>query len=215
MLAMKQTLVIRLETNAAQRQTLLATLEAFNRACQHVADVAYDNRLANKIALQPLVYNDLRNRYGLSSQMAVRAISKACEAYKPDKRIHVRIPAHDPMILDQRLLSFKGLTHVSILCLPGRQLIPFRFVSYAGPRHDRIAGHADLIYEDDNFLLHVCIDMPTPPPGVPPGPDEVPFLELAIPVFEGGPDEESDLLPEDDLLQDVEMLLDEEGLLDD
>ena len=164
---MKQTLVIRLETTAAQRQTLLATLEAFNRACQHVADVAYDNRLANKIALQPLVYNDLRNRYGLSSQMAVRAISKACEAYKPDKRVHVRVPAHDPMILDQRLLSFKGLTHVSLLCLPGRQLIPFRFVAYGPARHDRIAGHADLILQDDIFVLHVCIEMPTPPPAAP------------------------------------------------
>jgi predicted transposase len=161
---MKQTLVIRLETNTAQRQTLLATLEAFNRACQHVADVAYDNRLANKIALQPLVYNDLRNRYGLSSQMAVRAISKACEAYKPDKRVHVRVPAHDPMILDQRLLSFKGLTHVSLLCLPGRQLIPFRFVAYGPARPDRIAGHADLILKDNIFVLHVCIDMPTAPP---------------------------------------------------
>jgi putative transposase len=198
---MKQTLVIRLEINAVQRQTLLTTLEAFNSACQHVADVAYDNRLANKIALQPLVYNELRNRFGLSSQMAVRAISKACEAYKPDKRVHVRVPPHDPMILDQRLLSFKGLTHVSLLCLRGRQLIPFRFVAYAAARHDRIAGHADLILKDEVFLLHVCIDMPTPPPGVLYDADTTPIPEAADIVLD---DEETSV-------GDVTILLDEES----
>src|SRR6202044_1801530 len=97
-------------------------------ACQRVGDVAYDNRLANKIALQPLVYNELRTRYGLSSQMAVRAISNACEAYKNDKSVHVRFDLHDPMILDPRLVSFRAPTHISLLCLAGRQYIPYRYV---------------------------------------------------------------------------------------
>lgn len=161
---MKQTLVLRLETNEDQQRALRETIEAFNGACQHVADVAYTYRIANKLALQPLVYQELRNRYGLSSQMAVRAISKACEAYKTDKRVHVQFDPHDPMVLDQRLVSFRGLTHVSMLCLSGRHYIPFRFVRYAPARPDRIPGQADLILENGEFLLHVCIDMETPPP---------------------------------------------------
>lgn len=142
----------------------MKTMEAFNEACQYVADIAYQHRLANKIALQPMVYHELRSRLGLSSQMAVRAISKACETYKQDKRVHVRFAPTDAMILDHRLLSFKGLTHVSLLCLPGRQLIPFRFVGYAPIRTDRIAGQADLILNDSTFSLEVCIDLATPPP---------------------------------------------------
>src|SRR5579875_117782 len=161
---MKQTLVLRLETNEDQQRALQETIEAFNGACQHVADVAYTYRIANKLALQPLVYQELRNRYGLSSQMAVRAISKACEAYKADKRVHVQFDPHDPMVLDQRLVSFRGLTHVSMLCLSGRHYFPFRFVRYAPARPDRIPGQADLILENEEFLLHVCIDMETPPP---------------------------------------------------
>src|SRR5205085_8414835 len=123
---MRQAVVIKLEPNPRQREALLTTMEAFNRACQYVADVAYERRVANKIALQPIVYGELRSRYGLSSQMAVRSLSKACEAYKQDKRVHVRIDLHSAMIFDQRIMSFKGLTDVSLLCLPGRQLIPFR-----------------------------------------------------------------------------------------
>lgn len=151
-----------LETNDLQKQALLATIEAFNGACQDVADIAYAERMANKIALQTLIYKDLRARYGLSSQMVVRAISKACEAYKPDKRVHVQFDRHDGMTLDTRLVSFKGLTHVSILCLSGRQLIPFRFVRYSEGRSDRISGQADLVYEEGVFHLHVYIEMPSP-----------------------------------------------------
>jgi hypothetical protein len=143
--------------------------------------------------------------------MAVRAISKACEAYKPDKRVHVRIPAHDPMILDQRLLSFKGLTHVSLLCLTGRQLIPFRFVSYARARHDRIAGHADLILKEDSFLLHVCIEMPTPPPGVPYSAANAPLEE----TFETFHDEEQALDNLDEPEEEEESLLSFETFQDD
>src|SRR5579862_7072214 len=160
---MRQAVVLKLEANPPQHQAVLETLEAFNRACQAVADLAFEHRLANKIALQPLVYNELRTRYGLSSQMAVRAISKACEAYKLDKRVHVRFDLHDPMILDPRLVSFRAPTHISLLCLSGRQYIPFRYVQYTEARPDRIIGQADLMLQEDVFLLHVCIDLAVAP----------------------------------------------------
>jgi predicted transposase len=156
---MRQAVVLKLEADPVQHGALLETLEAFNRACQLVADLAYEHRLANKIALQPLVYSQLRTRFGLSSQMAVRAISKACEAYKHDKNVLVRFDPYDPVILDPRLVSFRAPTHVSLLCLSGRQYIPFRFVEYTDARPDRIPGQADLILNDGVFLLHVCIDL--------------------------------------------------------
>jgi len=79
---MKQVIVLKLEATPEQHQALLETVEAFNRGCDFVAEVAFAKRLANKIALQPFVYGTLRAEFGLSSQMAVRCISKAVEAYK-------------------------------------------------------------------------------------------------------------------------------------
>jgi predicted transposase len=160
---MKQTVVLQLEPTPAQFRALQETMEAFNLACQHVADVAYEHRTSNKIALQPLVYGELRKRFNLSAQMAVRALSKACEAYRKDKRVHVRFDPQDAMIFDQRILSFKGLTEVSLLCLSGRQRIPFRFVTYQAARPDRVKGQADLILQEGKFRLEVCIDLPTGP----------------------------------------------------
>jgi predicted transposase len=166
---MRQTIVLRLEPNPAQHKALLATMEAFNHACQRVADVAYEKRTANKIALQPLVYADLRKDFNLSSQMVVRCISKACEAYKSDKRVHVHFDLHDPMIFDQRILSIRSLTTASILCLTGRQMIPFRFESYLAGRTDRTKGQADLVLQNEVFYLHVYVEIPSTPASTQPG----------------------------------------------
>jgi IS605 OrfB family transposase len=161
---MKQVIVIKLEPSKEQYQSLLKTIEAFNRGCQYVADVAYEKRIANKIALQPFVYRYLRSEFGLSSQMAIRAIAKAVEAYKRDRRIHVRFDEHGAMVYDPRIMSFKGLTTVSLACIDGRQLIPMRFGAYQAARIDRAKGQADLLLRDGTFYLYVTIDMPTNPP---------------------------------------------------
>jgi predicted transposase len=161
---MKQTISLKLEPTSEQYQSLLRTMEAFNRGCQYVADVAYEKRIANKVRIQPIVYSELRTRFGLSSQMAVRAISKAIEAYKRDKRIHCRFDLHGAMVYDQRIMSFKGLTHVSLLTLTGRERIPIRFGAYQAARMDRIQGQADLVLRNGVFYLYVTVDIPTPPP---------------------------------------------------
>lgn len=168
-IAVIQAIALKLEPSPEHHRVLIETMEAFNRGCQYVADVAYQKRLANKIALQPLVYGQLRERFGLSSQMAIRAISKAVEAYKRDKRVHCRFDLHGAMIYDERVMSFKGLTHVSLLTLSGRVLIPLRFGAYQAARIGRIKGQADLILRNGVFYLYVCVDMPTLPPFEPVG----------------------------------------------
>lgn len=160
---MKQVIVLKLEPTPEQHAALLQTLEAFNAGCQYAADVAYEKRCANKVALQPMVYGVLRERFGLSSQMAIRAIAKAVEAYKRDKRVHVRFQTHGAMVYDERIMSFKGLTHVSLLSLQGRLLIPLRYGAYQAARLDRAQGQADLVLRDGRFFLFVTIDLPSPP----------------------------------------------------
>jgi putative transposase len=160
---MKQVIVIKLEPSQEQYQALLKTVEAFNRGCQYAADVAYEKRLANKVALQPFVYGTLRSEFGLSSQTAIRAIAKAVEAYKRDRRIHVKFDLHGAMVYDPRIMSFKGLTQVSLMCLEGRELVPMRYGAYQEARLDRAKGQADLILKDNTFSLYVTVDLPSAP----------------------------------------------------
>ena len=161
---MKQTIAVKLEPSEQQAKALRLTMEAFNRGCDYVASVAFQKRLANKIAIQPFVYGTLRSEYGLSSQMAIRAIAKAIEAYKRDKNIQPTFDPHGAMVYDHHIMSFRDLSHVSLLTLAGRELLPLRYGAYQEARMDRVKGQADLILRDGIFYLYLTVDMPSPPP---------------------------------------------------
>jgi putative transposase len=144
-------------------------MERFNEACNDIAEVAHQNRLANKWALHKLVYYRIREQYGLSAQITVRAISKVVEAYKRDKRIKPIFNPHGAIVYDERILSWKGLEHASILTLQGRELVPIRIGEYQKARMDRLRGQADLILRDGIFYLMATIDAPEETPFDPVG----------------------------------------------
>lgn len=158
--------MLKLAPSGEQSEQLRTTLVACNAAADRAAEVAFEHRTANKIRLQPLVYSELRDRFGLSSQMAVRAISKACEAYKRDKTIQPRFRPMGAIAYDQRILSWKGRDAASILTLTGRIIVPVvyqgRWLATTGTT---LRGAADLICRDDMWFLAVVIDVPEPPGG--------------------------------------------------
>lgn len=102
---MNLTIAIKLKPTQDQHRLLTETMHRFNLACDAIAATAYANRCANKVALQKLVYADIRSRFGLSAQMTVRAIAKVCEAYKRDKSIQPSFRPTGSIVYDQRILS--------------------------------------------------------------------------------------------------------------
>jgi putative transposase len=164
--SMKQTLLVKLALEPEEHSALLRTLEAFNAACNAIADVAFLQRVANKLALQPLVYYDVRERFGLSSQMAIRAIAKVSEAYKRDKRVKPTFRTHGAMTYDQRICSFPSPDRVSLLTLDGRVIVPFRFGAYADGMLQQTRGQCDLLYRKrtHTFFLAITVDAPEPTP---------------------------------------------------
>jgi len=166
---MKLTLPVKLAPTPEQHQALLETMERFNEACNDIAEVAYQNRTANKIRLQKILYYRIREQYGLSAQMTVRAVGKVVEAYKRDKNIKPTFKPHGAMVYDERILSWKGLEHASILTLKGRETVPIRIGEYQKARMDRIKGQADLVLRDGVFYLAATIDAPEETPYDPVG----------------------------------------------
>ncbi len=166
---MKLTLAVKLAPEEEQAQALLETMEAFNAACDHIAAVAFRLHSANKYALQHECYREVRERFGLSSQMAVRAIAKASEAYKRDKNIQPHFRPHGAMCYDERIMHWKGADRVSLLTLQGRVIVPCVFGSYQAGRLERRQGQADLVYRDGTFYLLVTVDVPEADPFDPEG----------------------------------------------
>jgi IS605 OrfB family transposase len=157
---MMQTLKVKLEPTPEQVQAIRETMHQFNAACNFVADKAFELRTANKIELQKVVYYPIREQFNLSAQMAVRAISKTCEAYKRDKSIKPTFDPHGSVVYDQRLMSWKGLDLVSLLTLEGRIKVPVVICEYREHRLNRIRGQADLIFERGEFYLCVVVEVP-------------------------------------------------------
>lgn len=159
---MLQTLIIRLYPSEEQHQALLETMHRFNEACNYIAVTAFSIMSANKIKLQQIVYRDVREKFGLSAQLTIRAISKVAEAFKRDKSIKPEFRPDGAIVYDQRVLSWRKLEAISILTISGRQTIPFRIGDYQKVRLNNIRGQADLILRNGIFYLAVVVEVPEP-----------------------------------------------------
>lgn len=166
---MKQTLTIKLAPTDEQHKALLETMERFNEACSYASQIAFDTNTFGQMYLHRQVYRYLREHYGLSAQMAVRAIAQVIDSYKVDRATRHFFKLHSATVYDQRILSWKGLDKVSILTLQGRQVIPIRIGTYQEARLDRKVRQCDLILREGTFYLSVVVDAPEPTPDEPAG----------------------------------------------
>lgn len=156
------TLKVKLLTDSEQHLQLLDTMRIFNDACNFISRLAFEEKIFNKVKLQQKCYYEVREKFSLSAQFVIRAISKVTESYKANKKtVHTFKPT-GAIIYDQRLLSFKGLEHASILTMDGRILVPMVFGEYQKGVIDgrRIRGQADLVLIDGIFYILVVVELP-------------------------------------------------------
>lgn len=162
---MKLTLQLKLLPDAEQAASLLDTMRRFNAAATFAAEQGFAAKVFSKPPIQKLCYYDLRSRFGLSAQMAIRAIGKAAEAFARDKKICPVFRPDGAMAYDERILSFKDCHRVSILTVnAGRLLLPYVFGEYQAANLARIRGQCDLVYRDGLFFLYCTIDFQEAPP---------------------------------------------------
>jgi predicted transposase len=137
---MKTTLQVKLLPSAEQHVALLETMHAFNAACTWIAVYAYQKRCASKFALQKVLYYDVRQCFGLSAQLAIRAIAKTVEVYKRDKAQQVAFRPDGAVVYDERIMAFHGLDKVSLTTLQGRTVVPMQMGDYQRVQFHRAKG---------------------------------------------------------------------------
>jgi|SRR5262252_1269430 len=161
---MKLTLQLKLVPTPAQHTALLDTMHAFNAAASHAAQVGFAAHVFSQQAIHARCYRELRDRFGLSAQMAVRAIGKAVETFRRDKRVCPIFRPDGAMTYDERLLGWKGPAHVSLLTLGGRAIVAMVYGEYQAGFLKRLKGQVDLVYRDGIFYLYATIDVPEETP---------------------------------------------------
>jgi putative transposase len=162
---MKLTLQTQLLPNTEQADAMKQTVERFNAACSWLAQQAFAARLSNTVKLQQLHYRDLREKFGLSAQMAALCIRHAGATYSRDKEKLPKFRKHAAMPYDSRILSFKGVERISLLTLQGRVIVPFVMGTYQRERFADAKGQCDLVLRTDGrWFLLVTVDLPEKTP---------------------------------------------------
>jgi len=171
------TLQLRLLPTTKQGAQLRSTMRAFNGAATYAAHAGFEVGVFSQPSIHKRCYYDLRGKFGLSSQMAVRAIGKAVECFQRDKTVCPVFRPDGAMTYDERLMSFKGVDTVSLLTLEGRERVPLIYGEYQRERFDRMKGQVDLVLRDGRFYLYASIQIPD---GAPIEPTDFLGVDLGI-----------------------------------
>jgi putative transposase len=161
-IGMKLTLQLQLFPDMTQAGALRTTVERFNEAATWLADIAFQQQCANKIALQKLAYYELRERFGLPADTAIRCIAQVVETYKRDKTICPTFRPHAAVPFSMgKNIGFKGPDRVSISTLDGRIIVPYLMGAYQQERFGFAHGQTDLVLRHDGkWFLLVTVDVP-------------------------------------------------------
>jgi putative transposase len=157
---MKLTIQLRVLPDADQKAVLLTTMARFNEAATFAAKVGFEAGVFAQPSIHKIVYREIRERFGLSAQMAVRAIGKAVECFKRDKKTCPVFKPLGAVTYDERILGFQGVDKVSLWTMTGRMVLPLAYGEYQRERFDRIKGQCDLVHRDGDFFLYATVDLP-------------------------------------------------------
>jgi IS605 OrfB family transposase len=156
---MKLVSPVRLLPDCHQAARLQATLEACNNACNWIAGVAQRTGKHRQFDLQRATYAEVRSRFGLSAQAAVRSIAKVADSLKAGRKSVCRsFHRHSAQPYDSRI--FRLLDNaVSIWTIGGRIVVPYACGEHQRDRLRAAKGEADLMFVRGKWMLALTCDV--------------------------------------------------------
>lgn len=157
---MKLVASVRLLPTPEQAVLLRDTLERCNTACDWLAALAADTGTRRQFDLHKLAYGELRSRFGLSAQAAVRCIAKVADSLKAgDKKTQRRFHRNAAQPYDERIFRFlPNQDAVSIWTLTGRERVPFACGDRQRELLNRAKGQVDLMFVRGKWMLSATCD---------------------------------------------------------
>mgnify|MGYP002413245515 CR=1 FL=1 len=155
---------LKLQPTPEQYALLKQTLEAANAACNFASERAWESKTFGQFALQKLCYHDVRQRFRVGADCAVRVFAKVADAYKLDKK---RLRTFRPLAafpFNDRMVTYKLMPQtVSIWTMGGRQKMPFVCGQHQLILLQGLRGECDLVYRKGVFYLYQTCDVEESP----------------------------------------------------
>jgi putative transposase len=168
---MKQVLSVscKLEVSPEQSIKIDATLQAFAKACEYVNQTVPPT-LTNELAIQSLIYHNVRDMFGLSAQLAIHAIRRVSGNRKTSKKDGKPVTGFEPtsVTYDTRIFSFREKDWtVSLTTTGGRERFALAIGNYQlGLLKGQSPKTATLCKrKDGSYYLNIQLEsQPTDPP---------------------------------------------------
>jgi IS605 OrfB family transposase len=161
-----RTIVCQLVPTPEQVIEIDATLDAFAQACEFAAATARTIDSTNKVKVQHACYREIRTRFGLSANLAIRAIARACAALAVPAKMHSTFQPTS-VDYDARIFAFQEWNWTfGLTLLKGR----VKIATVLGERQKsllkgRKPTSAVLVKRrDGQYFLHVQLTQEAPEP---------------------------------------------------
>jgi putative transposase len=158
----------KLEVAPEQSIKIDATLQAFADACEYVNQTVPPT-LMNELAMQSLVYHDVRDKFGLSAQLAIHAIRRVSGNRKTSKKDGKPVKGFAPTsaTYDARTFSFRERDWtVSLTTNDGRERFTLAIGNYQiGLLKGQTPKTATLCRrKDGTYYLNIQLESTPPEP---------------------------------------------------
>lgn len=158
---------IQLYVNESQAESLRLTSRGYQKACNWLSEKVFVSKNLNQIQLNNLFYQELRQRFGLKSQMAQSVMKTVIASYKSAQSnghewslVHYKHPSYDLVwnrdySLNERLFS--------VNTLDGRVKLPFELKGMQKYfNSDWKFGTAKLVHKFNKWFLHIPMSKEIP-----------------------------------------------------
>ena len=163
---MQQTITAKIQilVNPSDKQILCDTMKAYSDACNYVSDYIYETHNLSRYSIQEDTYYQVREIYGLRSQMAVSCVRTVIAKYKTileNQKEWIkpvfRLPQLD--LVWNRDYSLNSKSNIfSVNTLSGRIKVPFCKNGFEQYFADNCKfGTAKLVNKHGKFFLHIPV----------------------------------------------------------
>ena len=163
---MEQTITAKLQiiVNPLDKQILHDTMKAYSNACNYVSDYIYKTHNLSRYSVQEDTYYNVRDSFGLRSQMAVSCVRTVIAKYRTILenqnewiKPNFKIPQLDLAWNRDYSLNTKNDTF-SVNTLNGRIKVKFYKGGYENYFSSNCKfGTAKLVFKHDKFFLHIPV----------------------------------------------------------
>lgn len=162
-----RTICCKLKTSESASHALNETSHFFAKACNHVLNIAIQEKTHNAIKLQQLCYTEVRQLFGLSANLAIRSIRRVTSSMTrlKGKRKKPKLFKPKSIDYDARIFSYRKQDEtISLTTTQGRLRIPMVLGEY---QRRALAGKnptsAIVINKTGIWYIHLVIEVEVAP----------------------------------------------------